>query len=188
MEMKQKNANVNGLTSRKNNGAVLLISYADSKFRDTLRRNVGAYIIDAREKGWSQNEEFRSETLKAEFGKRYALVPSLAISSEETDEEWVNKIVPVIQKITETIEAGRSVIITTFNMTQLKLIGHFLLSAKADANVWLKWENTTNGQQGMSKQRLMKDSDLADTVAKLFARFEAKRAISNDEENPFAGL
>ncbi len=183
------NKNDNGQVSRKTDGAVLLVSYADSKFKQLLKQNAGAYILDAREKGWSQNVENRSDTLKAEFGKRYTLMPSLAIASGENDEDWVSKIVPAIEKITEVIESGKSVIITTFNMTQLKLIGHYILCAKSNANVWLRWENTQTNTSGMSRQRILKPQALSDAVDKLFARFEAKGDASIDaNDNPFANL
>ena len=189
MENAMNNKNDNGHTSRKNNGAVLLVSYADSKFKDLLKKNSGAYILDAREKGWSANAENRSDTLKAEFGKRYTLTPSLAIANGDTDEDWVNKIVPAIEKIVQVIESGKSVIITTFNMTQLKLIGHYIMCAKHDANVWLRWENTQTNTSGMSRQRMLKPQALTDAVDKLFARFEAKGDASIEtNDNPFANL
>lgn len=187
MEKANMNKNDNGQISRNSDGAVLLISYADSKFKQLLKQNAGAYILDAREKGWSQNVENRSDTLKAEFGKRYTLTPSLAIANGETDEEYAIKAATAVQKIVEVLNSGKSVIVTTFNMTQLKLIGHYILCAKQNANVWLRWENTQTNTSGMSKQRLLKPQALRDAVDKLFARFEAKGDIDAND-NPFANI
>lgn len=140
-------------TAPKSTGQVLLISYTDSKFVQLCREYRGFYILDAREKGWAKNEALRTERLAEAFGERYKLMPTLAVSRDETPESYLRKIAPAVERILQVTERGRSVVITTFSSRLLKCLGHVLMSQNAKIPVWLRWEN--HDGEGIARQKPM---------------------------------
>lgn len=165
--------------SIKNTGKVLLVSYNDSKFIELCEKNRGAYILDARQKGWSSNETLKSSNLQKRFGIRYKLMPNLALVAGESAEEYIDKVSEVIAKIKNATEAGKSVIITTFNTALLKCIGHMIMATNTEIKVFLKWEN--DEEEGISKQKPMSDEEFAEKLEKLCEKLEVFTATAPEE-------
>lgn len=163
----------------KTTGKVLLVSYNDSKFIELCEKNRGAYILDARQKGWSSNEQLKSSSLQKKFGIRYKLMPDLALVAGESSEDFVEKATEVIVKIRNAAEAGKSVIITSFNSALLKCIGHMIMCANPEIKTFLKWE--TDEEEGISKQKPMSDDEFAEKLEKLCEKLEVFTATNNEE-------
>lgn len=170
-----------------NKGMILLMSYTDSSFTELCRKYRGCYILDNRAKGWSSDMALRAETLKAAFGNRYQLIPSLGVSSGESPEDYLSKASAAIARILEVTDSGKSIIITGFSSGLLKCIGHILLSQEPSLKVYLKWEK--DEQSGISRQRPMKDEDFSAKLAKICESLDTfKPGESEPDEEDFAGL
>lgn len=161
--------NLSSIQSSKKLGQVLLVSCLDAGFLELCRKNEGAYILDARETGWSRDPNLSRECFEARFSGRYKLVPSLDFGDVQTLEEYVSKIETTLKRIVKVLEEGASVIITNWNSSLLKILGHFILTANKNINVYLKWENQDGGR-GVSMQRPMTDAQLNERFKKLIDR------------------
>lgn len=167
-------------------GDVLLVSYNDSKFIGLCRENCGAFIIDARLKGYSQNKAVSSDALKSAFEGRYALMPELALVENDTAKEYVLKATVPVMKIVNALKQGFSVIITNYNSSLLKVIGHLIMSVKPEVRVFLKWENAETDTEGMSRQRPMSEKEFEARLEKLVENtrgFTANKAVDFKDFN-----
>ena len=184
METKTKK---NAPKSASNKGMILLMSYTDSSFTELCRKYKGCYILDNRAKGWSSDMALRAETLKAAFGCRYQLIPSLGVTSGESPEDYLSKASTTIARILEVTDSGKSIIITGFSSGLLKCIGHILLSQEPSLKVYLKWEK--DEQSGIARQRPMKDEDFTAKITKICESLDTfKPSESEPDEEDFAGL
>lgn len=178
MNKSSSSTSVNSNSNLNRMGSVLLVSYNDREFFSLVEKNRGAYVLDGRVKGWSRNENLRSDALKARFGKRYSLMPKLAIEMDEYAGDYMEKAAPVLARILEVLEKGRSVIITAANSGLLKCIGHMLMiNARPELKVFLKWSNKTDS--GMSRQKPMSDEEF---VAKLKGLCDALQGFNADDD------
>lgn len=133
-------------------GKVLLISYNESSFLETVRENTGAGLVDARKDGWSRDESLKAEALKAEFGKRYKHAPELSVKAGEALSEYLARIKATIKTIKVKIESGKGIIVTHWDVKFLKLLGAIIIDA-IGTDVLLQWSNAESNEGGISKQR-----------------------------------
>lgn len=161
-------------TKNKQAGSILLVSYNDSEFTSLCKKNSGAFILDARQKGWSSNELLKSENLLKAFPERYKLIPGLVVIAGESPEEYLTKATPVITKIAEIVGNGGNAIITGFNTGLLKCLGHMIMCASPETKVFLKWE--TDEEAGISRQKPMSDEDFVARITRICERLESFQA------------
>lgn len=167
--MKKSNVTSNSNRSTKSIqtlGNVLLCPYHHSGFKAYCERNPGTFVLDARLSGKSSDPQFDTRALSETIGEeRYKLLPDLAPKPGDTEESFVKHLALPVARIGRALELGVSVIVTGYNSSLLKVIGHYIMKTKPEARAWLAWE--IDGKTGASRQRPMDAEELTARVKKL---------------------